>query len=352
MRELEPAARPRAVRKPRGILVPFWLGYAFLYLPILVVVIMIVQRLGEPLRLAGLLAALVPRALRRRADHAGSRATRSSWPPAPPRSRPCSARCSPYGIQHYTRGGLIRAFAIAPAILPDLLLGIGLLTFFSLLSITLGLHSVILAHAVFAMAFVTAIVLARLANLDPSLEEASRDLGAGPLRTFMRVTLPAARPGHRRGRPARLHALDRRVRDRVLHHGAHPADPADRHLLDGALRRDARGQRARHPPPAREHHHGDRGATTDPTDRILEVTSAPLLRVDRVRAVLRRHGRPARHLARHRRQRVLRAARPVGLRQDHAAALDRRLRDARARAASRSTARTCSGCRRTSGRST
>ena len=39
-----------------------------------------------------------------------------------------------YGIQHYTRGGLIRAFAIAPAILPDLLLGIGLLTFFSLLA--------------------------------------------------------------------------------------------------------------------------------------------------------------------------------------------------------------------------
>ncbi len=40
MRELEPEARPRAVRKPRGILVPLWLGYVFLYLPILVVVIM------------------------------------------------------------------------------------------------------------------------------------------------------------------------------------------------------------------------------------------------------------------------------------------------------------------------
>ncbi|WP_353988676.1 ABC transporter permease [Ruicaihuangia caeni] len=99
------------------------------------------------------------------------------------------------GIHRYTRGGLIRAFAIAPALLPDLLLAIGLLSLFSLLSITLGLHSVIIAHTAFAMAFVAAIVLARLAHLDPSLEEASLDLGAGPARTFVRVTLPQLLPG-------------------------------------------------------------------------------------------------------------------------------------------------------------
>src|SRR5690606_29727875 len=91
--------------------------------------------------------------------------------------------------------GLIRAFAIAPAVLPELVLGIGLLTLFALLSVTLGLHSVVIAHAVFATAFVTAIVLARMASLDPSLEEASRDLGAGPARTFVRVTLPQLAPG-------------------------------------------------------------------------------------------------------------------------------------------------------------
>ena len=82
-----------------------------------------------------------------------------------------------------------------PALLPDLLLAIGLLSLFSLLSVTLGLHTVIIAHTTFAMAFVTAIVLARLANLDPSLEEASRDLGAGAVRTFLRVTLPQLAPG-------------------------------------------------------------------------------------------------------------------------------------------------------------
>jgi spermidine/putrescine transport system permease protein len=194
MRELDPVARPRPVRKPRGILVPLWLGYVFLYLPILIVVVMsfndsenlFVWR-GFSLRwypelfaderiMQGLVNTLIV------ATGATAIAT-------------VLGTLLAYGIQHYTRGGLIRAFAIAPAILPDLLLGIGLLTFFSLLTVTLGLHSVVLAHAVFATAFVTAIVLARMAGLDPSLEEASRDLGAGPVRTFVRVTLPQLAPG-------------------------------------------------------------------------------------------------------------------------------------------------------------
>lgn len=98
------------------------------------------------------------------------------------------------GIHRYTRGGGMRAFAIAPAILPDLLLGIGLLTVFSLAGFALGLHTVIIAHSVFASAFVTAIVLSRIAGLDPSLEEASRDLGASAARTFFRVTLPQLAP--------------------------------------------------------------------------------------------------------------------------------------------------------------
>lgn len=98
------------------------------------------------------------------------------------------------GIHRHTKGGLIRAIAIAPAMLPDLLLAIGLLSLFTLLNFTLGLLSIILAHTVFAMAFVTAIVLARLAQVDPSLEEASRDLGASPGRTLLKVTVPQLAP--------------------------------------------------------------------------------------------------------------------------------------------------------------
>jgi spermidine/putrescine transport system permease protein len=194
MRELEPAARPRAVRKPRGILVPLWLGYVFLYLPILVVVIMSFNDSENLFVWRGFSLRWYPELFADEQIMQGLANTLIVATGATAIATVLGTLLA-YGIQHYTRGGLIRAFAIAPAILPDLLLGIGLLTFFSLLSITLGLHSVILAHAVFATAFVTAIVLARMANLDPSLEEASRDLGAGPLRTFMRITLPQLAPG-------------------------------------------------------------------------------------------------------------------------------------------------------------
>jgi len=194
MRELEPEARPRAVRKPRGILVPLWLGYVFLYLPILVVVIMSFNDSENLFVWRGFSLRWYPELFADEQIMQGLANTLIVATGATAIATVLGTLLA-YGIQHYTRGGLIRAFAIAPAILPDLLLGIGLLTFFSLLTMTLGLHSVILAHAVFATAFVTAIVLARMANLDPSLEEASRDLGAGPMRTFMRVTLPQLAPG-------------------------------------------------------------------------------------------------------------------------------------------------------------
>ncbi len=98
------------------------------------------------------------------------------------------------GINRYFRSAWIEAYSLAPAILPDLALAIGLLALFALVGITLGLHTVLLAHVVFGMAFVAAVVLARLGHTDPSLEEASRDLGAGPVSTFLRITVPSLMP--------------------------------------------------------------------------------------------------------------------------------------------------------------
>lgn len=194
MHAAEPSAAPRAVRKPRGVLVPLWLGYAFLYLPILVVVVMSFNDSENLFVWRGFSLRWYPELF---ADEKIMQGLANTLVVAAGATAIATVLGTllAYGIQKYTRGGLIRAFAIAPAILPDLLLGIGLLTFFSLLSVTLGLHSAMLAHAVFATAFVTAIVLARMASLDASLEEASRDLGAGPVRTFVRVTLPQLAPG-------------------------------------------------------------------------------------------------------------------------------------------------------------
>lgn len=191
--QASPAAAPPR-RRFRGILVPLWLGYVFLYLPILIVVVMSFNDSENLFVWRGFSLRWYPEVF---ADGALMQGLGNTLVVATGATAIATVLGTllAYGIQHHTRGAAVRAFAIAPAILPDLLLGIGLLTLFALLGVTLGLHSVILAHGVFATAFVTAIVLARMASIDPSLEEASRDLGAGPVRTFLRVTLPQLAPG-------------------------------------------------------------------------------------------------------------------------------------------------------------
>jgi spermidine/putrescine transport system permease protein len=88
-----------------------------------------------------------------------------------------------------------QALLYLPVILPEVVLGAALLTFFGLARLRLSLGSVIVAHVVFSLSYVAIVVRARLAGLDPALPEAARDLGAGPWETFRRVTLPLALPG-------------------------------------------------------------------------------------------------------------------------------------------------------------
>ena len=182
------------MRKPDLLKVPFWLTYVFLYLPILVVVILSFNDSESLFVWKGFSLRWYPELFADTAVMEGLRNTVIVATGATVLATVLGTLTA-IGVHRYTKGGLIRAFAVAPALLPDLLLGIGILSIFSLLGLTLGLHSVIMAHTVFAMAFVTAIVLARLAHLDPSLEEASRDLGATTSRTFFRVTLPQLAPG-------------------------------------------------------------------------------------------------------------------------------------------------------------
>jgi len=98
------------------------------------------------------------------------------------------------GLARYQKFSALEAVALTPAIFPDLALAIGLLALFTSLHLTLGLHSVIISHALFCMAFITAIVRGRLAQIDSSLEEAAQDLGDSPVGTFFRVTLPSIKP--------------------------------------------------------------------------------------------------------------------------------------------------------------
>ena len=100
-----------------------------------------------------------------------------------------------------------------------------------------------LAHVVFSVSYVAIVVRARLSGFDRSLEEAALDLGARPVQTFWRVTLPLIAPGIVAGALLVLHDLDRRLRDHLLRRGRGRDDAAAPDLLDAQGRRDARGQR-------------------------------------------------------------------------------------------------------------
>ncbi len=85
--------------------------------------------------------------------------------------------------------------AFTPLAIPEILLGVALLLFFlQVLNLTLGMLSIILAHTVFCIGFVAIIVRARLQGMDESIFEAARDLGATPWQTFHQITLPLIMP--------------------------------------------------------------------------------------------------------------------------------------------------------------
>jgi spermidine/putrescine transport system permease protein len=98
--------------------------------------------------------------------------------------------------RHRFRGrGATQGMLVLPVVLPEVVLGAALLTFFGAANLRLSLGTVVIAHVVLTVAYVAIVVRARLAGLDPSLEEAARDLGASPFETFRRVTLPLLLPG-------------------------------------------------------------------------------------------------------------------------------------------------------------
>ncbi|MEV4801112.1 ABC transporter permease [Nonomuraea sp. NPDC049421] len=182
------------MRRSKLLYVPFWATYVFLYLPIAVLVVMSfnagdsaysfdgfsLKWYGELARddrvLSGVVNTLIVAA--------GSTVIATVL-----------GTLLAVGLVRHTRSKVLEAVALMPAVLPDLVIAIGLLILYGTIQLTLGLYSVVLAHGVFAMAFVAAVVRTRLTGADTSLEEASRDLGAGPVTTFMKITLPQLMPG-------------------------------------------------------------------------------------------------------------------------------------------------------------
>ena len=99
------------------------------------------------------------------------------------------------GRWKFRGAGSVNLLLFANIAAPEVVLGAALLSLFLTLNIPLGYLTILLAHVMFSLAYVVVTVRARMAGMDPSLEEAARDLGAGPFITFFRVTLPVIAPG-------------------------------------------------------------------------------------------------------------------------------------------------------------
>jgi spermidine/putrescine transport system permease protein len=78
---------------------------------------------------------------------------------------------------------------------PEIVLGASLLGFFITLNVDRGFSTLLIAHVMFCVAYVTITVRSRLSGFDPMLEQAAQDLGATPWVTFWKVTLPLIFPG-------------------------------------------------------------------------------------------------------------------------------------------------------------
>ena len=100
------------------------------------------------------------------------------------------------GLERYRTCGheAVEATMTLLLVVPEVMLGVGLLLWFVLMKVPLGLVTVTLAHTAFNLPLVTMLIRARLQKLDRRLEEAARDLGASPWAAFRRVTLPLLAP--------------------------------------------------------------------------------------------------------------------------------------------------------------
>ncbi|ALK10559.1 ABC transporter permease [Blastochloris viridis] len=94
------------------------------------------------------------------------------------------------------RGRLVfSSLVYAPLVMPEVITGLSLLLLFVAVEFDRGFWTVTLAHVTFTLSFVAIVVQSRLLSFDRSLEEAAQDLGCPPAETFFRITLPIILPG-------------------------------------------------------------------------------------------------------------------------------------------------------------
>ena len=89
---------------------------------------------------------------------------------------------------------LFSGMIYAPLVMPEVITGLSLLLLFIAIGLDRGVLTIVLAHTTFSMCYVSVVVSSRLVSFDESLEEAALDLGASPWEAFRLVTLPIIAP--------------------------------------------------------------------------------------------------------------------------------------------------------------
>jgi spermidine/putrescine transport system permease protein len=99
------------------------------------------------------------------------------------------------GRYRFRGSGAVNLVMFAAISCAEIVMGASLLSLFVTLAVPLGFWTIVISHVMFSISFVAVTVRARVMTLDPSLEEAARDLGAGTWQTFRLITLPMIFPG-------------------------------------------------------------------------------------------------------------------------------------------------------------
>ena len=94
----------------------------------------------------------------------------------------------------FTGRTLFSGMVFAPLVMPEVITGLSLLLLFVSINFDRGFWTLVIAHATFTMCFAAVVIQARLYDFDQRVEEAAMDLGATPLATFFQVTLPIILP--------------------------------------------------------------------------------------------------------------------------------------------------------------
>ena len=183
-------------RVPRWVLGLSLLVYAFLHVPILVLVVFSFNDSKFSVDWAGFTLDWYHRLLERPDILRGLKASLIVGGTSTVISAVLGTMIALALARHRFRGRrALEGFLYVPIVTPEIVVGISLLILFALVKIPLGLTTIIIAHVAFCLSFVVIVVLARLEGMDRTLEEAAMILGADEVTTFWRVTVPQLWPG-------------------------------------------------------------------------------------------------------------------------------------------------------------